>query len=349
MEIRQPFFSVIVPTTGGRLQNLELVLTSLSNQYFPKQLYEVIVVNDGGEQEPYSLCKDFAEKFSGLTYLYTERFQPLDFSQSISDIRWVKVESEAWGTYPLAGLDGDIEKRTLDIQPRNKGAMAARGDFFIFADSDIILAPTALSLYFQDMMHNPNRIVLGVYHWLYPMHVTPEDVLTRFDDIINEHIAKHMLSEIEPTGVQSHNICRDYRMADFRAFPSDVVFQQPGHINHALSCFSGNICWPRTIFEAIGGYTPYLAAGAHEDGYSGIDIYKHGYGISFDGRIIGGHLYHPRNVQWVEDLKWKRGEIMWLNQQHADCPEMTGIIELTNQEMERLGVGDWKEKGKLGW
>lgn len=344
MEIRQPFFSVIVPTTGGRLQNLELVLTSLSNQYFPKQLYEVIVVNDGGEkQEPYNLCKEFAEKFSRLCYLRTERFQPLDFDSPVSKIEGVVVEDILDSLYD--GLGNTVP----NVQPRNKGTIVAKSDFFIFADSDIILAPTALSLYFQDMMHNPNRIVLGVYHWLYPMHVTPEDILTRFDDIINEHISKYMLSEIEPTGVQSHNICRDYRMADFRAFPPDTVFQQPGHINHALSCFSGNICWPRAIFEAIGGYTPYLAAGAHEDGYSGIDIYKHGYGISFDGRIIGGHLYHPRNVQWVEDLKWKRGEIMWLNQQHADCPEMTGIIELTNQEMERLGVGDWKEKGKLGW
>lgn len=341
MEIRQPFFSVIVPTTGGRLQNLELVLTSLSNQYFPKQLYEVIVVNDGGEKEASSVAQGFLQSFSRLFYIYGEKFTPLSFDKSIDAIR--EVPCVSWDG--ISDYDGIIQ----DIQPRNKGAEFARGDFFIFADSDIILAPTALSLYFQDMMHNPNRIVLGVYHWLYPMHVTPDDVLTRFDDIINERISKYMLSEIEPTGVQSHNICRDYRMADFRAFPSDVVFQQPGHINHALSCFSGNICWPRTIFEAIGGYTSYLAAGAHEDGYSGIDIYKHGYGISFDGRIIGGHLYHPRNVQWVEDLKWKRGEIMWLNQQHADCPEMTGIIELTNQEMERLGVGDWKEKGKLGW
>lgn len=344
MEIKQPFFSVIVPTTGGRLQNLELVLTSLSNQYFPKQLYEVIVVNDGGEQEPYNLCKEFAGWFSGMIYVRTERFEPLGFDEPFSNIK-VRPVLDWWSD----GQTAIGYKELPNIQPRNKGMLLAQGDFFIFADSDIILHPTALSLYFQDMMHNPNRIVLGVYHWLYPMHVTPNDVLTRFDDIINERISKYMLSGVEPTGEQTHNICRDYRMADFRAFPPDVVFQQPGHINHALSCFSGNICWPRTIFEAIGGYTPYLAAGAHEDGYSGIDIYKHGYGISFDGRIIGGHLYHPRNVQWVEDLKWKRGEIPWLNEQHSDCPEMTGIIELTNQEMERLGVGDWKEKGKLGW
>jgi len=243
----------------------------------------------------------------------------------------------------------DYEGVTEDIQPRNKGALYAKSDFFIFADSDIILPPNALSLYFQDMMHDPNRVVLGVYHWLYPMHITTEDVLTRFDDIINERLAKKLITEIEPSGKPTHNICRDYRMKDFQANPPDVVFKQPGHINHALSCFSGNICWPRTIFEDVGGYTPYLHAGAHEDGYSGIDIYKRGHGISFDGRIVGGHLYHPRNVAWVEKLKWERGEILWLNEQHADCPEMTGVIEMTKKEMERLGVGDWKERGKLGW
>lgn len=340
MEIKQPFFSVIIPTTGGRLENLELVLTSLSNQWFPKQLYEVIVVNDGGEREALDVCKRFKD-FERLAYFYTERFKPLDFGADLVDS--VMVEDILDPLYNGAG------NTISNVQPRNKGVTIARSNFFIFADSDIILAPTALSLYFQDMMHNPNRVVLGVYHWLYPMHITPEDVLTRFDDIINEHLAKKLLTEVEPTGKQTHNICRDYRMADFRANPPDIVFQQPGHINHALSCFSGNICWSRTIFEAIGGYTPYLHAGAHEDGYSGVDIYKHGYGISFDGRIVGGHLYHPRNVQWVEDLKWKRGEIPWLNEQHSDCPEMIGVIELTNQEMKRLGVGDWKEKGKLGW
>jgi len=235
----------------------------------------------------------------------------------------------------------------FNVQPRNQGTKYADGDFFIFADSDIILCPTTLACYFDDMITNPNRVVLGVYHWLYPMHVTPEDVTTRFYGIVNERLAKKLLSEIEPQ--QTHNICRDYRMADFEANPPSKVFQQPGHINHALSCFSGNICWPRYIFEDIGGYTPYLHAGAHEDGYSGIDIYKHGHGISFDKRIIGGHLYHPRNVQWVQDLKWKRGEIMWLNEQHADCLEMTDVIEMTRIEMERLGVADWKEKGELGW
>jgi len=176
------------------------------------------------------------------------------------------------------------------------------------------------------------------------MHVTPEDVTTRFDDIINERLAKKLLSEVEPDGKQTHNIMRDYRMPHFEEYPPDVVLTQPGHLNLALACFSGNICWPRTIFEDIGGYTPYLHAGAHEDGFSGIDIYKRGHGISFDKRIVGGHLYHPRNVQLVEDWKWKRGEIPWLNEQHADCPEMEDIIEITKREMEQLGITGWKKE-----
>jgi len=180
------------------------------------------------------------------------------------------------------------------------------------------------------------------------MHITPEDVATRFNDIIEERLAKKLLSKVDLKG-QTHNIMRDYRTPHFEEYPPDMVFTQPGHVNIALSCFSGNICWPRHIFEDVGGYTPYLAAGAHEDGFSGLALYKRGHGISFDGRIIGGHLYHPRNVEWVENLKWKRGEIMWLNEQHADCEEMTDIIEMTKKEMELLGVADWKEKGELGW
>jgi hypothetical protein len=341
MEIKEPFFSVIVPTTGGRLENLELVLTSLAHQWFPKQLFEVIVVNDGGEKEAEKILYQFSESLRRRVYLYSERFTPLGFDKGLDDIR--EVSYTGWTDA------GDCEGMVPDIQPRNKGALFAKGAFFIFADSDIVLCPTALACYFQDMIENPDRVVLGMYHWLYPMHVTPEDVATRFDDIINERLAKKLLDEVEPDGRQTHNIMRDYRVPDFEANPPSKVFKQPGHINHALSAFSGNICWPRSIFEDIGGYTPYLHAGAHEDGYSGVDIYKHGYGISFDGRIVGGHLYHHRNGEWVEKLKWERGEIPWLNEQHADCEEMTDIIEMTKREMERLGVDDWKEKGKLGW
>jgi len=54
-------------------------------------------------------------------------------------------------------------------------------------------------------------------------------------------------------------------------------------------------------------------------------------------------------VKWVEWLKWERGEIDWFNQQHADFEEMTGIIEATEEEKKRLGVGEWKDKGGLGW
>ena len=339
MEIKQPFFSVIVPTTGGRLENLELVLTSLSNQYFPKSLFEVIVVNDGGEKQAvFQLVQSFLGSFHSLMYLYTNRFDPLNFDMQLDDILEV-TEQNYWEDGQMMEIDP-----LPNIQPRNKGVFPSNADFFIFADSDIILAPTALSLYFQDMVENPNRVMLGVYHWLYPMHVTPNDVLTRFDDIIEERLAKKLLSEIEPTGKQTHNICRDMRMGDFIEHGPEETITQPGHINLALACYSGNICWPRTIFEDIGGYTPYLHAGAHEDGFSGIDIYKRGHGISFDRRIIGGHLYHPRRVDIVEEWKWKRGEIPWLNEQHADCPEMTGIIEMTTEEMKRLGVADWKKE-----
>ena len=346
MEIKQPFFSVIVPTTGGRLENLELVLTSLSNQYFPKSLFEVIVVNDGGEQEPYNLCNDFAGKFSRIVYVHTERFKPLDFDKPLNAITSADpIEFVEWREGEMIEPDDATAFQVVpDIQPRNKGTLFSNADFFIFADSDIILAPTALACYFQDMVENPNRVMLGVYHWLYPMHVTPFDVITRFDDIINERLAKKLLSEIEPTGKQTHNICRDMRMGDFIEHGPEETITQPGHINLALACYSGSICWPRTIFEDVGGYTPYLHAGAHEDGFSGIAIYKRGHGIGFDRRIIGGHLYHPRRVDIVEEWKWKRGEIPWLNEQHKDCPEMTGIIEMTNKEMERLGVADWKKE-----
>lgn len=350
MKVKQPFFSVIIPTTGGRLENLELVLTSLANQVFPKQLYEVIVVNDGGDKEALDLVKTFEDSFNSLKYIYSNKFEPLDFDKSLEDIPFADyLEVECWP-------DKDWERGGVEnVQPRNKGVFLADADFLIFADSDIILCPTALACYFQDMMHNPDRIMLGVYHWLYPMYVTPEDVATRFDAVINEHLAKKMMEEVEPlnskTGKhdQTHNIMRDLRMKDFNTYTPDDVLKSPGSLHAGMAMFSGNICWPRYIFEDIGGYTPYLAAGAHEDGFSGISAYRAGHGISYDNRIIGGHLYHHRNVEWVNWLKWQRcgeGELRgYINKEFADFDEMTDIVAATEEEYRRLGVADWKEGG----
>jgi len=244
--------SVIIPVTSGRLENLRLVLTSLTCQTFKD--FEVIVIDDGGDQAVAQLVHSF--NGLGIRYFQIPKFIP-----------------------------------GVGVQPRNVGALLADSNYYVFADSDVILRSDVLALYVEDLNLNPNRIIAGIYHWLTPMHITPSDVINRFDDIIAEKLPPRKI-EIPPT----HSICRDYRMDTFlRVEPNEC------HNTRELwlGAFSGNICWPENIFWNIGGFWNELSAGLVEDGASGLAAYFAGHYISFDRRIIGGHLYHPRNLAHI--------------------------------------------------
>jgi len=244
--------SVIIPVASGRFENLRMVLTSLTCQTFRD--FEVIVVNDGGDKDIEKLSRGFGGL--ALRYIWAPKFVP-----------------------------------GVSIQPRNRGALLARHDFYVFADSDVILRSDALALYVEGMTVNPSRIIAGVYHWLTPMHVTANDVINRFDDIIAEKLPPRKIG-LPPT----HSICRDYRMDTFLAVEPHEVFHTKEVL---LGAFSGNICWPRGIFWDTGGFWNELNAGLVEDGASGLAAYFAGHSISFDRRIIGGHLYHPRNLAYI--------------------------------------------------
>lgn len=320
-------FSIIIPTTGGRMANLDLVLTSLEHQWFPRDDFEAIVVNDGGEPEAKGLVASYAGKFGKLTYIHSPKFVPIPLTQiSPSD---VEVSVTIWGK------GGELYKVVPNEQPRNKGARMAENPFYVFADSDVILAPSVLALYNQDLSNNPDRVVAGLYHWLFPMAITKPDIIERFDDVIH-----HRLQKIPLSTPQTHNICRDMRLQTFTETTPDELHQRPGHLNDALSYLSGNICWPKEMFWAIGGYDPHLHAGAHEDGLSGLEAYFNGFALSYDKRIVGGHIYHDRDAAYIESWKWD--EIRYINSRFENEPEFRGVLEQSQEEMKRLGIDKWR-------
>ncbi len=177
-----------------------------------------------------------------------------------------------------------------NMRPRNRGARLARYDFLVFVDSDVILHRDALALYSTDLEGDPNRIIAGMYHWLKPMVVTPADVRNRFDDIIEER-----LPEIPLEGPPTHNICRDTRLKAFEKYPPSMKLRDPVS---SLWCLSGNICWPAWMFWSLGGFSNELSY--CEDGALGIAAYLAGYAVSLDKDIVGGHLYHERNLAHLE-------------------------------------------------
>lgn len=209
--------SVIVPAAEGRLANLNLVLTSLGTQTLPRDLFEVIVVSDGGQESFGDVLKMHAAlspvfvrqpKHDPLTGAWGARIKALLPDQAML---MNSPEAKAWQsehrTFFAEAVAAWNEHRNdaRTMQPRNRGARNARFPFLIFADSDVVLHPRALEYYAEDFTKNPNRIVCGLYHWLKPMRVSPADVRQRFDDILAERLPAL------PLAPNAHSIMRDPR------------------------------------------------------------------------------------------------------------------------------------------
>ena len=351
--------SVIVPAAEGRLSNLNLVLTSLGAQTLPRDLFEVIVVSDGGQDSFADVLKMHAAL--NPIFVHQPKHDPLAsawgarLKAELPDTLWAinSPEAEAWQQarrdfFLELVAAWDARRDAVTTQPRNRGARNARFPFLIFADSDVVLHPRALEYYAEDFTKNPNRIVCGLYHWLRPMRVSPADVRHRFDDILNERLP-HL--NIMPN---AHSIMRDPRAQTFSQYSPDHTFapttpaekyqQYPAYLN----CFSGNIGWAADLFWRIGGYWDALAVGAHEDGASGVAACVAGVPLSFDARIVGGHINHSYNAayrarQWLFEIPLINARFGLGDFKRADelNDHLPALQTMSAENLRWLGVWDW--------
>lgn len=330
--------SVIVPVTGGRLNNLRNTLHALTLQTLPADRFELIVVNDGSTDDFPALL----EMYNGLDirYLQTPKFIP-----------------------------------GLDIPPRNKGARLARYKHLVFLDSDVILDKRALEFFAEDFDKIPNRVVAGIYDWLPPCRIGLREIDAGLDSIYHvdgDDLGMKLPLLPWPKGVQTHNVCRDMRRPMFYESPVDEVYTGPGNVNCYLGAFSGCIGYAAPTFWGSGGFWEDLTAGLVDDGALGLTLWaksvkrdKQGnivygrvighptilpeYGISFDQRIQGAHQYHDRNVQWVQVQSAREVDLINRRfglEQYADG--RTPIIPkpvyaLTDEAHEAWGVNKWNK------
>jgi GT2 family glycosyltransferase len=116
-----PLFSIVIPTYN-RPQALSLCLQALSNLNYPRDRFEVIVVDDGSAETLQPIIRPFLESLS-LRLLRQENSGP--------------------------------------AKARNAGAAVARGEFIAFTDDDCAPAVHWLTVLAQRLRETPNALVGG--------------------------------------------------------------------------------------------------------------------------------------------------------------------------------------------
>jgi|GEM_PF-563517 len=128
--------SVIIPAYK-RPQELELTLLSLSLQDFPKDEFEVLLVNDGPTKEVETVYKKLKSKLDiNLTHLVHKK------------------------------PPGFVSRGAV----RNVGIKASKGEILLFLDSDIIVEKSFLREHYSFHKKDPDAVVLG-YRFRLPMEV----------------------------------------------------------------------------------------------------------------------------------------------------------------------------------
>lgn len=300
-----PKFAVCIPVYN-RERNLELTLTALKRQIYLN--FEVIIADDGSTDETAKIVKAHQDTGSTIKYTYLGK-----------------------------------NKGYRQARARNNAAKMADSDVdaFIFLDADVLLPPNALALYVEDWQKNHNRVICGMYNWGKPIKITPEDVYNYFNDVVKEKFP-----EIE--GAQPHGMLGDdIRKVTFDEKNIDDLCFDDGNY---LATFGGNLLVPKKIFlecaqfnktynpkvnDDWSGYDQYFTAPI-EDGDFGLTIRDVGYPVSFDRRIVGYHVWHPRNLAEIQKISAE--QVPYLDKKHqADVVKMT-------QQIQRKWLPDKLEK-----
>ena len=116
-----PFFSVIIPTYERPAQ-LTTCLSALSRLDYPRERFEVIVIDDGGASPLGSVIKQFSGDLNLKTY---------------------------------------AQRNTGPAGARNLGVVYARGEFLAFTDDDCEPDPGWLKALAHEFARDPDRIVGG--------------------------------------------------------------------------------------------------------------------------------------------------------------------------------------------
>jgi len=133
----KPKFSIVIPT-HNRKNNLKMVLENFFKQDYPKEKYEIIVVDDGSSDKTKEMVKKL-KPTSNFKYFYWPRIK-IPLEKNIK--KWNKF-------YNRAGL------------ARNIGINNSQGKIILFNDSDILIEKDCLKKHEKYHKKYPKIMVKG--------------------------------------------------------------------------------------------------------------------------------------------------------------------------------------------
>jgi glycosyltransferase involved in cell wall biosynthesis len=267
--------SVIIPTYN-RKTNLRRVFAALAKQDFNKDLYEVVVSDDGSQDNSVEAITEFQDRLNFQYY---------------------------W--QPNKGFRAPIV--------RNMGAKLAKGDKYLFLDSDVMLWPGALSMYQNITTANPDAIIAGRYDWLEPMDFSVHDVYANWDKIITNQMPHTQ------TGPMKGIIGPDLRSIGVSMFDEQVKD------NYCLGLFSGNMLIPKDMFWSVGGFDEAMVGHGGEDCEFAMRLQEAGNKAIFTQYATGYHIYHDRNQE--KNMEEVNINIEYMKKKHHNFMVKLGIID----------------------
>jgi len=263
--------SVTIPSRN-RYDNLKGTLEALATQSMDKKDYEVILVDDNSNDDTISLVNQFKDKMR-LKYVFSNVPKP-----------------HTWNASCIRNLGANIADASTIA--------------YLFVDSDVMLPPTALVNYAEDLAINSERVIIGPYD---------------FYKEGNTEIAQ-----------------KDVRSKKFEEVNKSDTFNT---VFDGLSCFGGNIVIPKKIFWDVGGFDEDVHIGL-EDGSMGLKLWKAKTNFSYDGRTRGKHQWHETPIdRFPPNMK---EHIDNLNMKHFGTKDPDyGVVEASRDTYASLGFPDW--------
>lgn len=254
--ITKPLVSVTV-VTYQRRDHLRWCLEALACQSFPKDQFEVAVVDDGGTDDSGVEVSQVIERYPKL------------------DVHYYWHEHRGWGL----------------ARSRNEGARATSGACIVFIDSDILLNPDSLKSFSRLYWDNPYRVIGGYYKYLIGMRITLNAV-RKWDRLWNMK-----LPEIDILQHEYQLLGTDVREAHFNQGRTavDLFADEEATYRNPYSLLGGNIMVPRHIWDQTQGFDELIPHYGGEDAEFSLQIADLGYSFSYSHAAGGAHMAHSKH------------------------------------------------------